>query len=103
MSKSISKLRSKIYDTIIELRVPIRFYWDENGFDGIEFGPLDKCSRYQFGLLKVILEQISYTNECSKVIDYMREHKMDELRCTIRELDAHKLGIPKAFIDAFDE
>ncbi len=26
------------YNEVIEVRVPVRFYWDNEGFDGIEFG-----------------------------------------------------------------
>lgn len=35
----IEALKTKNYKEIIQVNVPIRFYWDEVGFDGIEFGP----------------------------------------------------------------
>lgn len=34
----IASISTKNYKEVIEIRVPVRFYWDENGFDGIEFG-----------------------------------------------------------------
>jgi len=103
MSNLISKLRSTRYDTIIEVKVPTRFYWASDGFDGIEFGPLDKCSKYQVKLLNGILEQMAYSSECTRLIEYMKEHKIDQLNEIIKEAEAHKLGIPKLFIDAFEE
>ncbi|MEE9569001.1 MAG: hypothetical protein V3W37_06410 [Candidatus Binatia bacterium] len=31
------------YGKILQVNVPVRFYWDTNGeFDGVEFGPFDK-------------------------------------------------------------
>ena len=37
---SVRTLRSKSYKKVIEVTVPVRFYWSEDGFDGIEIGPL---------------------------------------------------------------
>ena len=37
---SVRTLKSKNYKKVIEVRVPVRFYWSEEGFDGIEYGPL---------------------------------------------------------------
>ena len=57
----IRKIRPKtgFYRKIIEVRVPIRFYWDEGGFDGIEFGPLGKdCTPYCRRLILDILGAI---------------------------------------------
>jgi hypothetical protein len=35
----IASIPTKGYSEVIEIRVPIRFYWNEdNSFDGIEFG-----------------------------------------------------------------
>ena len=35
----VASIPTKNYKEIIEIRVPVRFYWDENSnFDGIEFG-----------------------------------------------------------------
>ncbi len=51
----IASIPTKGYKEVIEIRVPVRFYWDEEGFDGIEIGKfksellpwqetmLDKC------------------------------------------------------------
>jgi len=30
------------YREIIEVTVPVRFYWTDDGFDGIEFGPFPR-------------------------------------------------------------
>ena len=35
----IASIPTKNYSEVIEIRVPVRFYWDEDGFDGIEMGP----------------------------------------------------------------
>ena len=35
----IASIPTKNYKEVIEIRVPVRFYWDEDdSFDGIEFG-----------------------------------------------------------------
>lgn len=34
----IASIPTKNYTEVIEVRVPIRFYWNEDGFDGIEIG-----------------------------------------------------------------
>lgn len=54
----VRKLRSKNYKTVIEVRVPTRFYWTEDGFDGIEFGPLKGCTKYCLRLLTQILDGV---------------------------------------------
>lgn len=56
---NVSKPRNKCgYRQIIELRVPIRFYWHEKGFDGIDIGPCEGLTRYQSRLMDKILEAI---------------------------------------------
>jgi len=38
----VAAMPTKNYKEVIEVRVPTRFYWDEEGaFDGIEFGPFE--------------------------------------------------------------
>ena len=78
----IRKLRSKTgYKEIIEVNVPIRFYWTENGFDGVELGPFDeKISRYQSKLLYHLLDRIS---------EFMEKEE--------------KEPIPTSFLKAFEE
>ena len=56
--KLCHKIRSKLYKQIIEVRVPVRFYWDEDGFDGIEFSPLAKLNKYQLGLINDVLNEL---------------------------------------------
>ena len=35
----VASLPTQNYKEVIEIRVPVRFYWDQDGkFDGIEFG-----------------------------------------------------------------
>ena len=34
----VASIPTRNYKEVIEIRVPVRFYWDEDGFDGIEFG-----------------------------------------------------------------
>ena len=35
----VASIRTQNYKEVIEIRVPTRFYWNEDGsFDGIEFG-----------------------------------------------------------------
>jgi len=38
--KAIRKIPSKNYDEVIEVLCPIRFYWVNGDFDGVELGPL---------------------------------------------------------------
>ena len=74
----VRKLKSKFYKKIIEVRVPVRFYWDEDGFDGIEIGPLGE----------------NYTPYCHRLIS--------EILSALPEY-MHKEIVPKAFEDAFKE
>ncbi len=34
----VASIPTNVYKEVIEIRVPVRFYWNEEGFDGIEFG-----------------------------------------------------------------
>jgi len=39
MSIEVASIQTKNYKEVIEIRVPVRFYWNQDGsFDGIEFG-----------------------------------------------------------------
>lgn len=35
----IASIPTENYDEVIEVRVPVRFYWKDGEFDGIEAGP----------------------------------------------------------------
>ena len=35
----IASIQTENYDEVIEIRVPVRFYWKDGEFDGIEAGP----------------------------------------------------------------
>lgn len=40
MAIEVASIPTKNYKEVIEIRVPTRFYWNEDGsYDGIEFGP----------------------------------------------------------------
>ena len=53
----LARVRSKTrYFEIIEVRIPVRFYWTEDGFDGIEIGPFaDDTTQYELKLVARIL------------------------------------------------
>lgn len=72
-------IKSNIYNRIIQVNVPTRFYWNENGFDGIEFGPIPKITKHQLQLLDETLTSIGYI------------------------LKNKKTPIPGAFLKAFKE
>lgn len=39
MTVEVASIQTKNYKEVIEIRVPTRFYWNDDGsFDGIEFG-----------------------------------------------------------------
>ena len=104
-TRNIGRLRPKTnaYSCIIESKVPIRFYWADGNrdFDGIEFGPLDNPTRYELRLIDFVLMQVSGGIIASKVLDYMKKHHANELHNLITEIDAHDLGVPVEFLDAF--
>jgi len=53
------KVRSKNYPKVIEVNVPVRFYWSEDKFDGVEFGPVPSgITKYQRSLILTALRQI---------------------------------------------
>lgn len=72
------KIKSNIYAKIIQVNVPIRFYWHEDGFDGIEFGPIPTTTKYQLNLLHEVLVDI-------------------------RRITTEKEPVPDAFLRAFKE
>jgi hypothetical protein len=52
------KVRTPLYDLVIQVNVPVRFYWSDDGFDGIDFGPIPKTTKYQLNLLGDIMEEM---------------------------------------------
>lgn len=39
MTVEVASIPTENYKEVIEIRVPVRFYWDKEGnFDGVEFG-----------------------------------------------------------------
>lgn len=102
-TKGISKLRSKNYEKVIEVNVPIRFYWVHDGFDGFEFGSLEKCSKYQIGLLRKIINQLAFEHQCGIVADYMLHNHKEEWLGLLDKIESETEGIPQSFIKAFEE
>lgn len=102
-AKNIRKLRSKNYAAIIESVVPTRFYWDEEGFDGIEFGPFNNLTRHERQLCDLPLYAISTGIISRHIVDHLKKHHKDWFDTLINELDAEELGVPPAFLDAFKE
>jgi len=101
--KMVSSLRSKNYTKIIEIRVPLRLYWVDDEYDGFEFGSLEKCSKYQLGLLNIVIKQLAFEHECETVAEYMRDYHNEEWRALLDKIDAETLNIPQEFLDAFKE
>ena len=55
----VASIPTRNYKEVIEIRVPVRFYWDEEGFDGIEFGEFKELLQlWQEDMLKRCLEAI---------------------------------------------
>lgn len=42
MKPQVASIPAKNYKEVIEIRVPVRFYWAEDSFDGMEFGEFAK-------------------------------------------------------------
>ena len=60
------KIKSRNYIKVIQVNIPVRFYWAEDGFDGIEFGPLPKTTKHQLNLLHETLIGIGCTMQKGK-------------------------------------
>ena len=37
----VQSIKTIEYKEVIQVNVPVRFYWGKDGFDGIEFGPFE--------------------------------------------------------------
>ena len=60
MTIEIASIPTKNYKEVIEVRVPVRFYWDEEGFDGIEFGKFEtKLQEWEQAFVDKCLEAIA--------------------------------------------
>lgn len=58
----VASIPTQNYKEVIEIRVPTRFYWDETGFDGIEFGEfLTKLQPWEDDMVRRCLEAIMPT------------------------------------------
>ena len=38
----IRAIQSENFKQVIDVAVPVRFYWNEDGFDGVSFGPFTR-------------------------------------------------------------
>lgn len=63
MTIEVAALQTKNYKEVIEVRVPTRFYWNEDGsFDGIEFGEFKtKLQPWEEDMVKRCLEAVAPT------------------------------------------
>ena len=60
MTIEIASIPTVGYKEVIEIRVPVRFYWDEEGFDGIEIGKFEsELLPWQETMLDKCLEAIA--------------------------------------------
>lgn len=60
----IERLPSDTYLTVIQVNVPTRWYWAEDGFDGIEIGPFnDDLTTREEALIANILLTLSEWQE----------------------------------------
>jgi len=101
----IRKLRSKNYDTVIEVRVPVRFYWADDGYDGFEFGPLEGCTKHQIKLLEEIIDTLFWEHQAGHFARWIKSNYPKYWQELVEAFDAEmdNPDIPKAFFDAFRE
>jgi len=86
------KIRSRtgLYDKIIQVNVPVRFYWAEGEFDGIEFGPFERpVPRYQIRLVYQALDALAERMDTEPILSESRKS------------DSDSASIPQVFLDAF--
>ena len=103
MDKKICKLRSRNYSQVIEVKVPVRFYWSKDGYDGFEFGPLVECSSYQLRLLQQVTEQLFFEHQAAIVVQYLNDNHKVEWHRFLDEIETVSLDIPKTILDAFKD
>jgi len=101
--KLIRSVKSKYYPKVIEVLCPVRFYWNDDEYDGYEFGSLEGCSKYQIKKLKLVLNLLRHQMNCTKIVDYLIKKHPDEFRKLCSEIDADNLKIPQAFLEAFKD
>ena len=71
--------RSGAYTKIIEISVPVRFYWVEDEYDGLEFGPIPEgTSKHQLSLIFDVLRS-------SMVLPSMKRAIIEEHLCDREE------------------
>ncbi len=59
MAVEIASIPTENYDEVIEIRVPIRFYWKNGEFDGIEAGPFtERLQEWQEAMFTRCLEAV---------------------------------------------
>lgn len=107
MENRVNKIRSKSYEKVIEVNLPMRFYWGKDGYEGFEMD-IDSCNSYQRKLLYDVVDRLCY--ECNAVafLEFMNDTHREELIHILDEyskedLEDNKQEIPKVFLDAFGE
>ena len=65
----IASIPTKGYKEVIEVRVPVRFFWDEEGFDGIEIGKFKS---------ELLPWQEAMMNKCLEAIKPAMHYKEDD-------------------------
>jgi len=101
--RNVRKLRSKNYSRVIEVLIPSRFYWRNNDFDGVEFGPMDEPTKQELKNLREILAETGTGIEARHIIQHIKVHHKDFLRMLISEMEAEEQEVPRPFLDAFRE
>ena len=70
MTVEVASIQTKNYKEVIEIRVPTRFYWNEDGsFDGIEFGEFNAT---------LLPWQEAMMNKCLKAVASSLGEREDE-------------------------
>ncbi len=101
--KLIRKYHSKNYSKVIEVKVPVRFYWDGDNYDGFEFGSLLDCSPYQIKILGEVIERLGDDMDYGRVARYLESNHKSEWNKLLIEMDAKELNIPTIFLEEFKD
>lgn len=99
---NISKLRSKVYNKIIQVNIPITFYWNDDDYDGYEFY-VGECTSYERRLLRDVFDELEFIHGCALIAEYMRDNHNEEWKKIMDMIDAESAGVPQEFIDAFKD
>lgn len=106
MTNKVRKLRSKVYDKVIEVNLPITFYWvRENGnleFDGLGF-LVEDCSKWETKLVGEVLEELYHIQSDSRIVKYLSENYEDIFNTIVKKIVSDDIGVPEEILEAFGE